>query len=219
MSIGITAEVDEFGRSPRQPCWLVEPYISASTVTMVVGEPRSGKTTGLLTLAARVARHYHGSDTSMLHQAGVVYIGDGRPIDRDALNHSDKNGGDRRLLTLAQFGHALRWDVIYKLEKTVNAREARLLIVDEIDDLVGADAKRHPRSPVCNLVSALEAMALRTGLAVVIVSRHDSNELMGQVRSVLEVKRDRKREEFRLVRHLESNLGSCGPGWEFELAG
>jgi len=168
------------GVVPEPVAWLWEGYVPLGTLTVLDGDPGLGKSTLVLDLASRLSRGDAMPDGSEgPTMAGTVLLSaeddlarvirprldaTGADLDRIAVVRLRDADGEPRELTLSP-------DDLAAIERAVHEVGALLVIVDPLMAYLPQNVDAHRDQDVRRPLSALRALAERTGAAVVIV-RH-----------------------------------------------
>lgn len=175
------AEVLRLSRvEPEAVEWLWEGYVPLGTLTVLDGDPGLGKSTLVLDLASRLSRGDampDGSDGPSA--AGTVLLSAEDDLARVIRPRLDAAGADLDRVAVLRLRDAegdlreptLSPDDLAKVERAVREVGARLVIVDPLMAYLPQDVDAHRDQDVRRPLSALRALAERTGAAVIIV-RH-----------------------------------------------
>jgi hypothetical protein len=217
--------------------WLWEPYIPLSKPSFLEGDPGIGKTWLALAIASHVSRGTAWPEsTTGADPADIVYLTAEDGLADTLRPRLDAAGADvRRVHVLTgwtsetdQGGVSLAdIDVI---EQAVKRFDAKLLVIDPLQAYLGRRVDMHRANETRPLLTALAAMALRCGCAVLII-RHLSKALqdraiyrgLGSIdfaaaaRSILLAAQDPQHPHQRVLAHAKSSLAKTGPSLTYEI--
>jgi RecA-family ATPase len=220
-----------FGRlasniAPEPIDWLWQSYIPDKTTTLAGGDPDAGKTLLSIDIAARVSARLSFPDGSAPCESGAVVI-------LNAEDHAASltvprlaaAGADLSKITLvgatAEDGRLVDLSRdLQRLERTIRAVNAKLVIVDPLAAYLGK--VNYNRDPdVRQFLAPLAAMAERVGVALVIVAHLNkaaqvdnaiyriggSIGIIGSVRAAFLVARDPQDDGLRVMTPSKFNIG------------
>jgi hypothetical protein len=224
---------------PEQVEWLWEGRIPRGKLTVVDGDPGTGKSAMIMDLAARVSAGRAMPDGSGgSAAAGVVILSaedglhdtvrprldaaQGNPSRVLALTTTDDGNGGRRLLSLPQD--------IPLIERGIDRVEADLVTIDPLVAFFGDKTDSHRDQDVRRVLADLAALAEWTGAAIVVI-RHLNKSVGGNAlyrgggsigiiaaaRSGLLVAKDPEDEDRRILAAQKSNLAKAAPSFTFSL--
>ena len=162
-----------FEETSASTVWLAKPYVAEGAITGFVGKPKSGKTTFVMNLVARVVN----GKTFLEHQTTrtpVVYLTEERGVTfRQVVRRSGLDGSEQVSFLYWHDTHGISWpDVVDAAIQECKRIEAKLLVVDTLGQFAGlkGDSEYQPGH-------AREAMrplqqAASSGLAV-LVGHHE----------------------------------------------
>lgn len=211
--------------------WLWYPYIPYGKLTILQGDPGSGKTMLALSLAALLS---NGQCLPFAQQAGepvnILY-----QTSEDGLADTIKprlvsaQADCSRILSIDENTAALTFGDP-RLEETVRQKNIRLIILDPLSAYIGATVSLNQANEVRSAFRSLYTMAQRTGCAVLIVAHMNkmkgldalyrtsgSIDIAGAVRSILTVAKYKNSPTLRVMVPVKSNLAPAGSALLFEL--
>ena len=222
---------------PREPDWLWRPYVPLGGLTIVEGDPGTGKSTLLALLAAQVSNGWSYFRRPRIRPRGYFQSGtvvmcsledDAEAVIAPRLIAADADR-DRVVVLDADFelDHP---DGASRLDDVVGLHNPILLIIDPITSFMGR-TDTHRSARVRSALKPMLKLARERGFAVV-VSRHlvksrsgrkiargegSLGGFTGQARSMLQVEEvEGERGLFR-VEHIKSNYGKLGLPFHYRI--
>jgi hypothetical protein len=211
---------------PEQVEWLWEPYLPAGKITIIQGDPGSGKTSMALAIAAAVTvgKGLPGGYCEYPADVIVQNAEDGLAdtiiprlircgVDEGLVHFIDE---DERALTLSD----------ERIEQSIIEKGVKLFILDPIQAYLGG-SNMNSANGVRPLMKQLGDMAARTGCAMLLVGHMNKNggksqyrslgsvDIYAAARSVLTVGRLGTDDDIRAVVHNKSNLSAPGASQAF----
>jgi archaellum biogenesis ATPase FlaH len=240
---GLRCDSDQIGKllaevKSEKVRWLWKGRIPYGKLTIVDGDPGTGKSAMTTDLAARVSAGRNFPDATSCEASGVVLLNaeDGladtiRPrleaagadlVRVLALATVSNGDGSERLLSIPEDLAIIR--------RGIELVNARLVIVDPMMAFVSGSVNTHKDQDIRRALGPLAKLAEETGAAVVVV-RHlnqatgqnplyrggGSIGIIGQARSALLVAKDPQDECRRVLAPLKSNLAKSAPSLVFTL--
>lgn len=219
-----------------QVSWLWRGRIPLGKITILDGDPGTGKSTLALDVAARVTRGAPMPDGSPGVDGGVVILTAEDGLGDTVRPRLDAAGGDpTRVLALLTVGtgddeRAVSLADLQALEQAIRRVQARLVIVDPVMAFLGAQTDSHRDQDIRRCLAPLARLAETTGAAIVII-RHlnkaaggnpiyrggGSIGIIGAARSGLLVSKDPDDESRRVLASTKANLSSPPESLSFEL--
>jgi len=218
--------------APRSVDWLWEPYIPARMLTMISGDPGTGKSYLALAVAADLTpgRLLHGSACAA---SNVLYLTSENPTAEVVRPRFDLLGGDPKRMfllngTLKTEGGkekrgAITLDNVHALDAAIIKTSARLVIVDPIQSYLGSGVDLHRSNETRPVLDGLANLAEKHNCAIVLL-RHLSKlsggkaihrglgsiDLSGAVRSEMLAGTLPDDPDSRALVHVKSNVGPFG---------
>jgi len=214
--------------------WIWKPYLPAGKISIVQGDPRSGKTTVALSIAAAVTK-----GTPLPSSLAEYDIGCGVTLPADVIVQNAEDGlTDTIIPRLIQCGadegmvHIIDEDERAltlsdeRIERSIVKKGAKLVILDPIQAYLGK-ANMNSANGIRPLMKRLGDVAARTGCAMLLVGHMNkgggksqyrslgSVDIYAAARSVLTVGKLGTDDEARAVVHNKSNLSATGASQAF----
>ena len=228
--------------SPERVNWLWKGRIPKGKLTVIEGDPGTGKSALTIDLAARVSAGRDTPDDSegLFKSAGVVVMSAEDGLADTIRPRLDAAGGDpSRVLALpsmpdGQGGERLPsipGDIMF-LERAIEQIGAGLVIIDPLVAYLPAKIDSHKDQDVRRTLAALAPLAEKTGAAIVVV-RHlnkadggkpmyrggGSIGIIASARSGLLVAKDPEDNDRRILASQKCNLAEAPPSLAFALVG
>ena len=219
----------------RPVSWLWEPFIPRAMMTMLSGDPGSGKSFIALSLAADLTRGKL-RDGRIVEPQNVLYLSIENPVAESVRPRFDSLGGDPSRFFMLR-GKSLdgeRLAVILSdidlLRVALRQTGARLLVVDPIQSYLGSAVDLHRSNETRPVMDGLGRLAEETDCAILIL-RHLSKmgggkaihrglgsiDLTGSVRSELLAGSLPDDPETRALVHVKSNVGRLGKAQGYRI--
>lgn len=212
--------------------WLWEPFLPTGMLTMLSGDPGTGKSFIALSIAADLTRGKL-RDARIIEPASVLYLSVENPLAESIRPRFDMLGGDParfyalRGTMFAENGEEQHGAVTLRdvpiLDSAIRQTGARLVIVDPIQSYLGANVDLHRSNETRPVMDSLSRLAEEHGCAILLL-RHLSKQsggkaihrglgsidLTGAVRSELLAGSLPDDPEARALVHVKSNVGRIG---------
>lgn len=213
---------------PKSVEWLWQDRIPLGEVTIFDGDPATNKSSFTLDIAARVSIGREMPDGSPGVRGGVVLIQAEDSLNKTVPLRAQAAGAD--LGRIAVIEEATIPDDLSKIEKTVMAVNAKLIIIDPLMCFIDANANKE--QAIRRALAPLRKLADRHNIAIAVV-RHlnksgGSNALYrgggsiaiaATVRSGFLIGPSPDDEYLRVLAQYKSNLGPKAPSLLFEPVG
>lgn len=204
----------------REVEWLWEPFIPVGMLSMLSGDPGTGKSFIALSIAAELSRGKL-RDGRIVEPASTLYLSVENPLPESVRPRFDALGGNAarfysvtEAITLADIG---------ALSEAIARSHARLVIVDPIQSYFGAGVDLHRSNETRPVMDGLSRLAESHGLAILLL-RHLSKQsggkaihrglgsidLTGAVRSEMLAGSLPDDADTRAMVHIKSNVGRMG---------
>jgi hypothetical protein len=221
--------------------WLWEPFIPLGMLTMLSGDPGTGKSFIGLSVCADLSRGKL-RDGRSVEPANSLYLSIENPLAETIRPRFDLLGGDAsRFFALngtvfAEGGEEQRRAVtlgdISILDAAITETGARLIIVDPIQSYFGANVDLHRSNETRPVLDGLAKLAEKHHCAVLLL-RHLSKQtggkaihrglgsidLTGAVRSEMLAGALPDDPEARAIVHIKNNVGRIGPAIGYSIDG
>lgn len=224
----------------REVRYLWRPYLPLGKVTLMDGDPGTGKT--YLAAVVAAVRSVGGrlpeeDDTAPREPVTTIYVGcEDDPADT-LRPRAEGAGADLFRVHVLRGrrdddGHVLPVDLLDLsfYASIVRAKGARLLVIDPIQAYMPRGSSMNDMTDVRVLMSGLASLAAELDIAILVI-RHlrksgsaraiyagsGSVDYVAAARSVLMVGKDPEREGFRVLAHAKSSGGPLGPSLAFEI--
>lgn len=195
--------------------WLWFPYIPIGKITIIQGDPGEGKTSFVLSLAARLSRE--GKRT--------VYITGEDGISDTIIPRLKRENADlSNILTCITPPDRPLTLFDGRFSETVMRSLAQLVILDPIQAFLGADVDMNRANEIRPIMNQLAQFAADMKCAIVLIGHLNkvgsgkaihrglgSIDLAAAARSVLLVRKDSQNPENRIVQHIKSSLAKEAP--------
>ena len=211
--------------------WLWKPYIPLGKLTIIEGDPGSGKTKLALQLASQLSNRVtlpffeeHKEPMNIIYQTV-----------EDSYDDTIKPRLEKMLGNYANI-HFIdeSKDFLYmsdeRIEQAIIRTNAKLLVLDPVQSYLGANVNMNSANEVRSALNNLVEIAKRTECAIVIISHLNkkqglkainkhigSMDLAATARSVLLVGEIKGQEGKRAMAHVKSSLCRKGKTLEFEI--
>jgi hypothetical protein len=217
--------------------WLWEPYLSYGMISLLSGEPGSGKTFLALAFAAAltVGKVPFAGDSCSPHD--VVYLSIENSLEYSIRPRFDSLEGD------ASRFHALRGAVIGEgpkarregvrlsdiplLESALKQSKAKFLVVDPIQSFLGAEVDSHRSNETRPILDGLGMLVEKYGVCLLVLRHFSKNSTgsainrgLGSIDITAAARTEMhagKRNDQCVLAQAKSNIGPFGPSLGYEI--
>lgn len=215
-------KVKSFADVPYEPPeWLVEPYFPLKKITLLQGDPGSGKTAFMCKMAALVSTGGKLLDRQV-KQGNVLMLS----VEDDASTlrgRIEAGGGDISRCYFVDESYAVTF-AHEGLQDAIRETDARLVIFDPIQNFFGAGLQMNQSNETRPILGYLAAVAQETNCSIVLVahmakSRDTKSQVLrslgsadipGAARSVLQIGRDPANTGRCVAAHVKSSNAAPG---------
>jgi hypothetical protein len=226
-SLGLVCAADV---APESMKMLIDPYIPAGKLVLLVGDPGQGKTFVALGFGAGITSG-RPPFSELRKPQNVLYLSneDSPAILRARL---DALGGDPARIWFESPERAISLTDHGGIEAAIKKHEAALVVVDTLTTHFGAKVDFHKANEVSAVLSPLVALAERSGATVLglmhmsksaqthsLYRVQGSTAFAGAARSILAIGPDPSDPTTRVLTHLKANGTALGPSRRFTIGG
>ena len=220
---------------PKEVKWLWYPYIPYGKVTILQGDPGSGKSKLMLSISALLSKGelLPFTDEDEAHEPmAVIYQTTEDDADDTVVPRFADAGGDRyNLIFIKEDKRNLTFGD-NRIREAILRYGAKLLILDPMSSYIGDECSLNAANETRAEFNHLIAVAKETGCAIVIIAHMNkmrdtsplyrtsgSIDIAGAARSILAVVRTKNSEnpEERVMVQVKSNLAPIGSAILFEV--
>ena len=226
----------------REVDWLWEPLIPSRMLTMLSGDPGTGKSFIALSIAAELSRG-RLRDGRIVEPANTLYLSVENPVAESLRPRFDALGGDPARFFLlegkSQFDAdgnkhlmAVTLADVTAIEAAIVKVKGRLMVVDPIQSYLGAGVDLHRSNETRPVMDGLAKVAEKQGCAILLL-RHLSKQgggkaihrglgsvdLTGAVRSEILAGSPPDDLDARAIVHIKSNVGRIGRALGYSIDG
>jgi hypothetical protein len=215
---------------PMEVRWLAKPFIALGKITVCQGDPGTGKSCLMLSIAAHVSRGLPLPFSTSEPVYGNVIYQNAEDGASDTLKPRLLSmGADCKKIAFIEAASLNIDDDCKILDTYVRDMGARLLVLDPFTAFIGEKADMCRATDIRRLMVSLQKIAEKNDCAVVIVAHMNKSagtkdlyralgsiDIPAAARSVLLVGRDEDG-ETRYVRHIKSSLAPEGTPFAFSI--
>ena len=219
--------------------WLIYPFIPYGKVTIIQGDPGEGKTTMVLQIIAKLTKgepvlpekdgeeeptKQTGEPVNVIYQTAEDGLGD--TIKPRLL----AAGADCSKVLVIDDSEQPLTMLDERLEQAIRQTNARLVVLDPIQSLLGAEVDMHRANEIRPLMKRVSVLAEKYHCAIVLIGHMNKNsngkssyrglgsiDFQAAARSVLIVGRVKDEPEIRVICHVKSSLAPEGDAIAFRL--
>jgi len=219
--------------------WLWEGRIPLGKITLIDGDPGTGKSAATTDLGARVSVGKPWPDGSECRAGGVVILSAEDGLADTIRPRFDAAGGDpARAVALSTVPDAegnerqvAIPDDLHVIEAAIERVGAVLVVIDPLMAFLPGEVNSHRDQDVRRALAPLARLAERTGTAVVVIRHLNKGQggnvlyrgggsigIVGAARSGLLIAKDPENESRRVLASIKSNLAAAAPSLVFGLS-
>ena len=210
--------------------WLWFPYLPFGKLTIIQGNPGEGKTYFAMMLTAACTNRKTFPNMEEIEPFNVIY-----QTAEDGMGDTIKPrlveaGADlSRVMVIDDTEEALTLSDD-RIEKAIRQNQVRLLIIDPVQAVIGADVDMNRANEVRPVFRKLGMIAEKTGCAIVLIGHLNKSsgtqstyrglgsiDIMAAVRSLLFIGKVKKDPTTRVLIHEKSSLAPPGETMAFKL--
>lgn len=203
--------------------WLWFPYIPKGMVSIVQGDPKSGKTFMLIDIISRITRgDYIPFSEDKFEMGNVVLLNSDDPIEYALKKRLELQNADvEKVFTIDENIKKLYFKDLSRMEKLIEEKQPLLIVIDPIQAYMG-DGDSNSMVQVRNALSPLKRIAEKYNVSIVLVQHlkkgnetkaiykgAGSIDFVGFARSMMMVIKNTENDE-RLFLHSTSNVTKEG---------
>lgn len=203
--------------------WLWFPYIPKGMVSIVQGDPKSGKTFMLIDIISRITRgDYIPFSEDKFEMGNVVLLNSDDPVEYALKKRLKLQNADvEKVFTIDENIKKLYFKDLSRLEKLIEEKQPLLIVIDPIQAYMG-DGDSNSMVQVRNALSPLKIIAEKYNVSIVLVQHlkkgnetkaiykgAGSIDFVGFARSMMMVIKNTENDE-RLFLHSTSNVTKEG---------
>ncbi len=203
--------------------WLWFPYIPKGMVSIVQGDPKSGKTFMLIDIISRITRgDYIPFSEDKFEMGNVVLLNSDDSIEYALKKRLELQNADvEKVFTIDENIKKLYFKDLSRLEKLIEEKQPLLIVIDPIQAYMG-DGDSNSMVQVRNALSPLKRIAEKYNVSIVLVQHlkkgnetkaiykgAGSIDFVGFARSMMMVIKNTENDE-RLFLHSTSNVTKEG---------
>lgn len=212
--------------------WLWYPYIPYGKITIIEGDPREGKTTLVLKLAAALSRGLPlpCDDDKEYEPIHIIYQTAEDGIEDTIKPRLEKAGADCSMIRVIDETDKELSMTDDRLEQAIIETGTRLIILDPIQAYIGATVDMHRANEIRPVLKHLGIKAEKHNCAIILIGHMNkasgskstyrglgSIDIQATARSVLLVARLRDKPNIRIMAHDKSSLAPAGDAIGFEM--
>ena len=203
--------------------WLWFPYLPKGMVSIVQGDPKSGKTFMLIDIISRITRgDYMPLSGEKFEMGNVVLLNSDDPIEYSLKGRLElQNADTEKVFAIDENAKKLYFKDLSRLEKLIEEQKPVLIVIDPIQAYMG-DGDSNSMVQVRNALAPLKRIAEQYNVSIVLVQHlkkgnetkaiykgAGSIDFVGFARSMIMVIKDTETDE-RLFLHSTSNVAKEG---------
>ena len=215
----------------REVEWLWKPYIPLGKLTIIEGDPGSGKTMLALRLASQLSK---GVALPVVEEnkepMNIIYQTVEDAYDDTIKPRLEKMYGNYANIHFIDESKDFLCMSDERIEEAIIRTNAKLLVLDPVQSYLGANVNINSANEVRSALNNLVEIAKRTGCAIILIShlnKKNSSKAIGRhigtmdltatARSVLLVGDIKDQDGMRAMAHVKSSLCKKGKTLQFEI--
>lgn len=209
--------------------WLWFPYLPKGMVSIIQGDPKSGKTFMLIDIISRITRgDYHPFSEQKFEMGNVVLLNSDDPIEVLKKRLENQKADTEKVFAIDEEKQKLYFKDLTRLEKLIEEKNPDLIVIDPIQAYMG-DGDSNSMVQVRNALSPLKRLAEKYNVSIVLVQHlkkgteskaiykgAGSIDFVGFARSMMMVIKNYEDDE-RLFVHSTSNVAKEGHCLSFTI--
>ena len=226
-----TSAYHESTVQPKEITWLWQDRIPFGKITILVGDPGSGKTTVALDIAARLTtgRPMPLSDAEPI-TGNVIFQSQEDDLADTFLPRCINAGADSNKIVSIEATDLNIDEDCDIIEQHIQETDARLVIFDPLQSYMGKNADMCRITDIRRLLSNLGSIAARNNCAVIIIAHQNkaqgakelhrvfgSVDITATARSVLRISASESDPEIRVISHIKSSVSRPGAPIAFRI--
>jgi len=208
--------------------WLWKPYIALGKITVIQGDPGTGKTTLALAIAALISKNRRMPTGRSNAISGNVIFQSGEDSLRDTIKPrlvACKADCSKIAFMESDCGLNLK-----DFEDAITSTNARLVVIDPLQAFLSANQDITSTKNMRPFLRELGNAAERTGAAVIIIGHMNKNDrakgiyrglgsidITAAARSVLLIGKRKSDENIRFMAQIKNNLSEFGKAISFSI--
>lgn len=219
---------------PKEIEWLLFPYIPMGEVTVIEGEPNTGKTTLALQIVAAVTYGKpvfptHPELSKIKDPLCVIFQNSDDGLEDVILPRLITAGADLSKISFLDENKNSLFIDDYYLDDILEKTQAKILVFDPIQAYIKKDVDINNAREMQPLITKLSILAKKHNCAVILIGRFgksynekDTYKSLGcldsdhNIRSVLRVEKNDS--EYRTFKQVKNSLAACGSTQIFTIS-
>ena len=208
--------------------WLWKPYIAFGKLTVIQGDPGTGKTTLALAIAALISQNRRMPTGSTKSISGNVIFQSGEDSPKDTIKpRLIACKADCSKIAFVEIDYGLN---LKMFEEVIISTNAKFVVIDPLQAFLSANQDISSTKNMRPLLREFGNIAERTGAAVVIIGHMNKNDrtkriyrglgsidITAAARSVLLIGKRKNNEDIRFMAQIKNNLTAFGKTISFTI--